>query len=303
MNKRTAQETLTRHTERETLAASMSKVLGRNVASGRPSMTMVPNRVAGKREAAAKAATTPRNVTAQDRQLEQLNHQALHAAQKVLSESGIGGVTLSAGEVEVDDSLVGPSINLIRTASIKLNATVPYGDGMRVAQKNFSVNLTFDQGKYSVNSFECQDRAFPVNKGSMSKIIAMEAPKPRVADKKKVKSQKDPSGWNITSREIRGQGADPTTIEFITLAGPNGESITLEEFQGIYQIETQGVSEPPKDSYHASFGGNEGPELDTWLTSVGAPNLDTIYSVLHQEGSDDESYASEMNSLMGDATP
>jgi hypothetical protein len=107
-------------------------------------------------------------------QEKQLANVAIHRGRAKLVDSGLHNVSLSNPEVLISEGDKGVRTHFIKSASIRLNATVPVADGKRVAKKTFAVNMSFSEGKYSVDSLEKNDQVYPVNKGSLQKILALE---------------------------------------------------------------------------------------------------------------------------------
>ena len=113
----------------------------------------------------------PKEASAQEKQLANV---AIHRGRAKLVEAGLHNISLNNPEVIISEGDKGVRTHFIRSAAIRLNATIPVADGKRIAKKTFAVNMSFSEGKYSVDSLEKNDQVFPVNKGGLQKVLAME---------------------------------------------------------------------------------------------------------------------------------
>ncbi len=101
-----------------------------------------------------------------------VNNGALKEAKRVLREAGINTVHLFPKTVRVASSTQGLRTNLIRSAQIKLLAQIPFATGTEVQNREFDVNMSLDNGAYSVDSLQAGEETFPVKKASIEKILA-----------------------------------------------------------------------------------------------------------------------------------
>ena len=149
-NSRSQKETNERHEERMSLAKRIAQALPeRNVALRTESeMEFIPEQPA------------PTTNTAVNR----LGSLAIHFANKQLREAGITGVSLTPSSLTVLDSTNGSRMNIIRKANISLKATFPSSDGLRVATKGFTVNMSYGNGVYAMENLKVGSNLVPVTK-------------------------------------------------------------------------------------------------------------------------------------------
>ena len=148
--RRSQKESNARHEERASLAKRIAQALPERNPSLRTASDskFVPEQPA------------PKTNTAVTR----LGAMALHFAKGKLREAGLGSVNILPHTLNIIDQTLGSRMQLIRTASLTFKATFPYSDGVRVASKGFDVNVSFSNGKFSLDSLQVGKRVMAVHK-------------------------------------------------------------------------------------------------------------------------------------------
>lgn len=108
---------------------------------------------------------------------ETIARQAIHFATNEFKDNGLNSVKLAPDTVEVLDEVTGPKLNLVKTASVRLAASIPMAKNHQVVQRPFFVNLSYNNGRFSVDSLEKNRQLFAVNKASLKKVAEMEEEK------------------------------------------------------------------------------------------------------------------------------
>jgi hypothetical protein len=99
---------------------------------------------------------------------------AIHRVRSKLVEAGLHNISLFDPQIVSSEGDKGMRSHFIRSAALKISASIPITDGKRMAKKVFAVNVSFSDEKYSLDSLEKNNQVFAVNKASLAKIIAME---------------------------------------------------------------------------------------------------------------------------------
>lgn len=162
--RRSFAEAQTREQQRQALAKRVAKVCKHDAFSAR---------IASETDLQS-AASVPASTKPNDAAEQNLMRQAVHFASSALREAGLNSVRLAPGTVTVQDAITNSRSSVIRQAAIALKASALYSTGQRVATKGWLAHLSFNNGKFSLDSFEKGRQAFAINKASIAKITAME---------------------------------------------------------------------------------------------------------------------------------
>ena len=154
---RSEQERYSRKIEQEKLAKALSG-----------STVWVPGQT---READLNTGSLVRETPTSSHQVAQLGAGAIKAVNAALRDAGINGFQLFSKDLEIRKADRANRMNLIREAKLTVGGTIPFCDGTQVGNKEFSVSVSFNNGRYAVEGFFGKDRdeVFPIKKENVKK--------------------------------------------------------------------------------------------------------------------------------------
>lgn len=149
-----------RFTDREALAKHVAVALPRTTFSAR----IMGNEVV---DASKRVAAVKREVSGPE---QTLMRQAVHFCSAHFRDNRMNNIGIAPGSIAILEGSVGSRTASIKTASIKLKASIRVADGQTVSEKPFDVNMTYASGQFTVDSLEVGDSVLPVQRQALKRI-------------------------------------------------------------------------------------------------------------------------------------